>query len=118
MAKVKYVSGDSGAEESSAFGYDFQDGKSVDVKDEDVGKFAGNPYFEVAGEKSAAPKQQAPKPVEPATEPQGPFTVKDEGSGWFAILDAKGEQVGNKVREADAKAFEEMSDAEQVEYLK
>ncbi len=56
MPKIKYVAGDSGAEEVEAFGYKFTSGKSAEVKDEDVFKFNGNPYFEQVGAKTDEPK--------------------------------------------------------------
>lgn len=132
MAKVKYVTGDSGADEVEFRGYAFTDGKSTEIKDADLQHFQqGNPYFEIVGGKGSdnqipnpapapapvhVPEPQEPEPVDDDA-PQGPFTVEDTGSGWYSILDKDGKQVGNKVRKDDAEAFEEMSNAEQLEYL-
>lgn len=126
MAKVKYVAGDSGAEEVEFRGYAFTDGKSTEIKDADLQHFQqGNPYFEVSSEKASAPAPATSKPapagkpatLKPEDAPQGPFTVSDGDGGWYSILDKDGKQVGNKIRKDDAEAFEEMSNAEQLEYL-
>lgn len=47
--------------------------------------------------------------------PQGPFTVKDDGKGWFGIYDAAGAKVGKGIREDDAKAFQELTPEDQAE---
>lgn len=48
--------------------------------------------------------------------PAGPFTVEDGGSGWWSILDAKGEKVGKGLREDDAKAFDTLSDGDKAAF--
>ncbi|MCB5205012.1 hypothetical protein LH464_21330 [Neorhizobium sp. T786] len=48
MAKVKYLGEPGGVKETSQFGYDFKDGKAVEVDNPDhLTKFRGNPFFEV-----------------------------------------------------------------------
>ncbi|WJR66960.1 hypothetical protein QTA58_22675 [Neorhizobium sp. CSC1952] len=49
--------------------------------------------------------------------PIGPFEVKETSPGWFAIFGADGKQIGNKMREDDAKAFQAMSPDDQAKYL-
>ncbi|MEQ1407768.1 hypothetical protein ABK249_22875 [Neorhizobium sp. Rsf11] len=49
--------------------------------------------------------------------PKGPFEVKETSPGWYGAFDAKGEQVGNKMRADDAEAFKAMSQAEQEQLL-
>lgn len=57
------------------------------------------------------------------TEPTGvdftaPFEAKSKGSGWWAVFDANGKEIGKSMREDDAKAFNEMSDDDKAEYVK
>ena len=121
MAKVTSNAGDSEAEEVEFRGYTFKDGKSVDVKDADLHHFQqGNPYFEVSGEKATEPASQQGQQGQtpPAGEPNGPFTTKDAGSGWWVILDKDSKQVGNKIRKDYAEEFAKMSAEDQAEYLK
>lgn len=49
--------------------------------------------------------------------PKGPFEVKETSAGWFAAFDASGQQVGSKMRQADADAFKAMSQEEQEQLL-
>lgn len=50
------------------------------------------------------------------TPPTGPFTVQDDGKGWFSIRDAAGAKVGKALREDDAKAFETLSDDDKTAF--
>lgn len=56
MAKVKYLGEADGNKETSQFGYDFKDGKAVEVTNPDhIVKFKGNPFFEVEGDEPKLP---------------------------------------------------------------
>lgn len=48
--------------------------------------------------------------------PVGPFTVKDDGKGWFSIRDGADAKVGKALREDDAKAFETLSADDQAAF--
>lgn len=49
--------------------------------------------------------------------PVGPFEAKDKGEGWWAVFDAKGEQVGKSIRKADGEAFNGLSDDDKAAYV-
>jgi hypothetical protein len=95
MAKVKYLDGD-----TSQYGYEFAGGKPVEVTDaKHLAKFAGNPFFEVAGATTEGLK------------------AEHHGGGKFNITN--GESVLAKgLSKADADAFNAMTPAEQAEYVK
>ena len=109
MSKVKYVAGDSGADEVKAFGYSFKDGKSVEVKDADIGRFSGNPFFEVSTK----------------TEKQETKTADDDDTSLKAVHIAGGrysikrgdEELKKGLTKADAEAFNGMSDEDKAEYV-
>lgn len=107
MPKVKYDANGSDADDVSVFGYDFSDGKATEVKDEDVSKFAGNPFFKVAAEK-------AEKSVTPAA--TGLKAVHIAG-GRFVIKDGD-KVVKEGLNKSDADAFNAMSDEDKAEYVK
>lgn len=103
MAKVTYKDG-----ATSQYGYEFEAGKAVEVTDpKHLAKFAGNAFFDVASDEPA-----------PATDPKPPFVAKEKSKGWWAITDADGNEIGKSIREADATAFNAMSDEDKAEYLK
>lgn len=66
--------------------------------------------------KKKAPEE--PKSSTPASEPKAPFEAKSKGSGWWAIFDADGAEVGKSMREPDAEAFNAMSDDDKLEFVK
>lgn len=59
MAKLKYVGEfPEGAEEITQYGYVFQGDKPVEVKDDDLARFAGNRFFvDVASGRGKADKE-------------------------------------------------------------
>lgn len=61
---------------------------------------------------------EEPKDLKPADEPKAPFEAKSKGSGWWAIFDADGDEVGKSMREPDAVTFNAMSDDDKLEYVK
>ena len=50
-------------------------------------------------------------------DPVGSFEAKDKGNGWWAIFDAEGKEVSKGIREADAVAFNELSDEDKLSAL-
>lgn len=103
MSKVKYVAGDSGAEEVKAFGYTFKDGKSVEVKDADIGRFSGNPFFEASSKAEKAEDADELKAVH-------------NGGGRYVIKKG-GDVVKDGLNKADAEAFNDLSDEEKAAYV-
>ncbi|CVI58778.1 hypothetical protein CFBP4996_19710 [Agrobacterium leguminum] len=103
MSKVKYVAGDSGADEVKAFGYSFKDGKSVEVKDADIGRFSGNPFFEVSSKAEKSEDADELKAVH-------------NGGGRYVIKKG-GEVVKDGLSKTDAEAFNRMSDEDKAEYV-
>lgn len=103
MANVKYLGGD-----TSQFGYDFADGKAVNVTDEKhLAKFKGNPHFDVAGDKSETET--------PVTATDG-LKAEHHGGGKFNITN--GETVVAKgLTKADADAFNALSAEEKLAYV-
>lgn len=61
-------------------------------------------------------KTAVTNPTDGARPPVGPFTVKDDGKGWFSIRDAADAKVGKALREGDAKAFETLSADDQAAF--
>ena len=61
-------------------------------------------------------KKAVTNPADAPEAPEGPFTVQDDGKGWFSIRDGKGEKVGKALREDDAKAFETLSDEDKAAF--
>lgn len=104
MTKVKYLGG-----ATSQFGYDFEDGKSVDVTDDKaLAKFKGNRFFEVAGDKA----EDTEKPVDATTG----LKAEHHGGGKFNITN--GENVIQRgLSKADADAFNAMTDDEKTAYV-
>lgn len=103
MSKVKYVAGDSGADEVKAFGYSFKDGKSVEVKDADIGRFNGNPFFEVSSKAEKAEDADELKAVH-------------SGGGRYVIKKGS-EVVKDGLSKADAETFNGLSDDEKAAYV-
>jgi hypothetical protein len=54
----------------------------------------------------------------PAAEAKGPFEARVKGSGWWAIYDADGKQVGKNIREPEGISFNAMSEEDKAEYVK
>lgn len=105
MPKIKYDMDDSGAEEVVAFGYPFTDGKSTEVKEEDVAKFAGNRFFITASAK--AEKEQKPD--------ETGLKAVHSGGGRFVIKDGE-KVVKDGLNKADADAFNALSDEDKTAY--
>lgn len=106
-------------------GKEIKIGTELDVADPEVGEdgepLAPHPWagrFEViSGSRKAKKAVTNPKGGDEGGEPPaGPFTVEDGGSGWWSILDAKGEKVGKGLREDDAKAFDTLSDEDKAAF--
>ncbi len=107
MAKVKYdAKGD--AQEVTAFGYEFKDGKATDVKDADAAKFDGNPFFSVSAKAEKADAKTVTK------------TDDDDDTSLKAVHIAGGrysikrgdEELKKGLTKTDAEAFNGMSDEE------
>jgi hypothetical protein len=90
-------------------------GTELDVKDEPKG-WAGR--YEVISGGSSDGKTAVLNPAEGGEGPKGPLEARDTGSGWWTIFDMDGKQVGKKLREDDAKAFNDLSDEDKVEFVK
>lgn len=70
--------------------------------------------YRVVGGKDDADKELIVNPA--ATAPAGPFEVRDAGSGWFALHDGEGAQIGKKLRKDDADAFATLSDEDKAAF--
>ncbi len=92
----------------NAKGEEIPVGTKLTVKSEP--KFWAGRYVVVSG---AASADSVPVTNEA---PQGPFEVKDAGSGWFSLHDGEGNQIGKKLRKDDAEAFEGLSDEDKAEF--
>lgn len=108
MSKVTYIAGDSGADEVKAFGYVFKDGKSVEVKDADIGRFDGNPFFEVS---TKAEKQEAKTGDDDTS-----LKAVHIAGGRYSIKRGD-EELKKGLTKADAEAFNGMSDEDKAEYV-
>lgn len=53
-----------------------------------------------------------------ATDPVAPFEARVKERGWWGIFDATGAQIGGAIREADATAFNALSEEDKAEYVK
>lgn len=106
MAKIKYDMDDSGAEEVVAFGYPFTDGKSTEVKEEDVAKFAGNRFFIAAAAKAEKEEKTA----------EDGLKAVHNGGGHFVIKDGD-KVVKDGLNKADADAFNALSDEDKTAYV-
>ncbi len=103
MANVTYLGGD-----TSQFGYEFKDGKAVNVTDEKhLAKFKGNPTFKVSGDKSETEK--------PVTATAG-LKAEHHGGGKFNITNGE-TVVSTGLSKADADAFNALSDEEKLAYV-
>jgi len=104
MTKVTYL----GDEPTRQFGYDFADGKGVDVTDEKhLAKFKGNKAFKVSGDKSETEK--------PVTATDG-LKAEHHGGGKFNITN--GETVVAKgLSKAEADAFNGLSPEEKLAHV-
>ncbi|MDX3926742.1 MAG: hypothetical protein QHC90_13185 [Shinella sp.] len=101
MAQVKYRPG-----ATSQFGYDFEEGKSVEVTDaRHLAKFRGNPFFEVA-EAKEQPKAD-----------DNELKAVHRGRGSWSIVQGKTELKEGLSKE-DAEAFNAMSAEDKAEYVK
>lgn len=112
MAKVKYTAGDSAADSVSVFGYIFQDGKSTEVKDEDLSKFQGNPFFGTAGEAKAT-KAKADNSTD---DQSGTLKAVHIAGGRYSIKKGD-EELVKGLSKHEAESFNEMSDEDKAEYV-
>lgn len=106
MPKIKYeAKGD--AQEVTAFGYEFKDGKATDVKDADVAKFDGNPFFSVSAKAEKTDAKTATKTEDDDT------TLKAVhiAGGRYSIKRGD-EELKKGLTKTDAEAFNGMSDEE------
>lgn len=85
-------------------------GTEIDVKDEPSG-WAGRYDVISSGGKGKTAV------TNPTADQNTSLVAKDAGSGWWAIVDADGKEVGKKMREADAKAFNDLSDADKLAFV-
>ena len=111
MPKIKYEAKGSGAEEVTAFGYDFKDGKATEVKDADAAKFDGNPFFSVSAK---AEKADAKTDTKTDTKTDGDDTSLKAvhiAGGRYSIKRGDAE-LKKGLTKADAEAFNGMSDEE------
>lgn len=108
MAKVKYdAKGD--AQDVTAFGYDFKDGKSTEVKDADLGKFDGNPFFSVS--------TKAEKPETKTDDsPDNSLKAVHIAGGRYSIKRGD-DELKKGLTKADAEAFNGMSDEEKEDIV-
>lgn len=74
-------------------------------------EWAEEPWAKSKGSAKAAP-------VATGEEPKAPFEAKSKGSGWWAIFDAEGTQVGGNIRQPEAESFNGLSDDDKLEYVK
>jgi len=110
MAKVKYDALTSDADEVEAFGYKFKDGKSTDVKTEDLHNFQrGNPFFSVA-------KAEAEAKVAKTSTDDGSLKAVHIAGGRF-VIKQDGETVKEGLNKADADAFNQLSADEREQYI-
>lgn len=107
--KVKYL-GDKAEGAVRAFGVTFEKGEA-ELDDRFAAKVEGNKFFEIVGGKPAGKK------IDGADAPVGPFEAKEKSAGWWGIFDAEGNEVGKSIREADAKAFNDMSADDRAAYV-
>lgn len=112
MSKVKYVAGDSGADEVKAFGYDFKDGKATEVKDADAAKFDGNPFFSVS-----AKAEKADAKTDAKTEDDDTTLKAVHIAGGRYSIKRGNEELKKGLTKADAEAFNDMSDEDKAEYV-
>lgn len=112
MSKVKYVAGDSGADEVKAFGYDFKDGKATEVKDADAAKFDGNPFFSV----SAKAEKTDAKTTTKTEDDDTALKAVHIAGGRYSIKRGD-EELKKGLTKADAEAFNGMSDEDKAEYV-
>lgn len=112
MPKIKYEAKGSGAEEVTAFGYDFKDGKATEVKDADAAKFDGNPFFSVSAKTEKTDAKTAAKTEDDDT------TLKAVhiAGGRYSIKRGD-EELKKGLTKADAEAFNGMSDEDKAEYV-
>ncbi len=91
----------------TAFGTVFEPGKAAEVSDRYAKKIAGNPYFgdKYTGRKSVHEEPKASK-----------FEARHKGGGSYSVF-RDGTEVLDGLSKEDAGAFNELTDAEKVEYL-
>lgn len=58
------------------------------------------------------------KPSPAVADLTGPFEAKVKGSGWWAIYDADGNQVGKNIRESEGMSFNGMNEEDKAEWVK
>lgn len=107
MPKIKYEAKGSGAEEVTAFGYDFKDGKATEVKDADAAKFDGNPFFSV----SAKAEKQDAKTATKTDDDDTSLKAVHIAGGRYSIKRGD-EDLKKGLTKTDAEAFNGMSDEE------
>ena len=116
MSKVKYIAGDSGADEVRAFGYDFKDGKATEVKDADAAKFDGNPFFSVSAKAEKADAKTDAKTDTKTDDDDTALKAVHIAGGRYSIKRGD-EELKKGLTKADAEAFNEMSDEDKAEYV-
>lgn len=107
MPKIKYDAKGSGAEEVTAFGYDFKDGKATEVKDADAAKFDGNPFFSVSAKAEKTDAKTTTKTEDDDTS----LKAVHIAGGRYSIKRGD-EELKKGLTKADAEAFNDMSDEE------
>lgn len=115
MPKIKYEAKGSGAEEVTAFGYDFKDGKATEVKDADAAKFDGNPFFSVSAKAEKADAKTDTKDAKTDDDDTSLKAVHIAG-GRYSIKRGD-EELKKGLTKADAEAFNGMSDEDKAEYV-
>lgn len=84
-------------------------GTTLDVKDEPTA-WAGR-YEVISGDDEG--KEAVTNPADPAP---SAYSIKEKGAGWYAIVDAQGEEVGKALRKDDAEAFEALTDQDKADF--
>ena len=107
MPKIKYDAKGSGAEEVTAFGYDFKDGMATEVKDADAAKFDGNPFFSVSAKAEKTDAKTTTKTEDDDTS----LKAVHIAGGRYSIKRGD-EELKKGLTKADAEAFNDMSDEE------
>ena len=89
-------------------------GTVLTLKEEPTG-WVGR-YRVVSGGKTDDEKVAIINPADGA-QPVLPLEAKDQGGGWWAVIDATGAAFGKKLRKDDAEAFNTLTDDEKVEMV-
>lgn len=105
MTKVSYLPEPGTPDETTQFGYDFSDGKSVSVTDaKALAKFRGNRFFKVSEAKEEK-------------KPEEGLKASHNGGGRYVIKDGD-TAVKDGLTKEDAAVFNALSDADKAEYVK